>query len=385
MANAKYRSEPRDYAAGAPFTFPTAFLDPARKMSAPVIEKMLLRFRGKVTPNNISGSGGMPAAMLALLWDKVLLQDQAGDRVNLDGFSLLCVNQHENGIAGENYGPDLASGSSVDAAIDLEIPLTPHKARRRNDFGLPLNEFLDGGKLQFNVATDGTLNSAVASIESGSFDVIAFVREERDLEAKSRVCWVDYVVGQTEYTYPINGSLRHFLHRVDAEDWVDGNILDNAVGSGEIEVTSRTVDYSQLPESTLKKEYELESDALYPSGLAQAGGDRIEDLISSGFVMPIITQRSDDKIGGMYDMTGMHYKYVSTGGTTAVTGKIVTSMVTDRQPALMARTLKAPSLDMLATALGKYGKVHSARTGADSGIGEWNPKIVARLPVTYRK
>lgn len=385
MANAKYRSEPRAYAAGAPFTFPTAFLDPARKMSAPVIEKILLRFRGNVTPNNVTGSNTMPAAMLALLWDKILLQDQAGDRVNLDGMSLLACMQHENGLAGENYGPDLASGSPIAAAFDLEIPLTPHKARRRNDFGIPLNEFLDGGKLQINVAGDPTLATAVASVNSGTFDVVAFVREERDLEAKSRVCFIEYIVGQTEYTYPINGSLRYFLHRVDAESWVDGTVLDNLVGSGELEVTSRTVDYAQLPESVLKKEYELESDALYPSGAAQASGDRTEDLISAGFVMPVITQRSDDKIGGMYDMTGMHYKYVSTGGSTAAAGTIVTSMITDRQPALMARTLKAPSLDALATALGKHGKVHSARTGADSGIGEWNSKIVARLPVTYRR
>lgn len=374
-----YRSQPLQYASGALLTVPTNFLDAARKLSAPVIEKLLIRINFAVT----TGTSGSPLARLAEIFTAVKVQDQAGDRVNLRGTSLYRTNQIEHGL-GYSDGADLAASGSPTGSFFMEVPLTPRKARRRNDYGMPLLEFLDGGQMSMQLSASASLGAAqeITAITgaSTSFEVYALIREERRRELKSRVCWMDYDVTVSEYTYPINGSLRWFEYFVGEVAWHGGttHVAQN--------ITSRTVDLTLIPDVVLRKLYALESHPQTGDGLGlkTAATVRNMDLAVAGYSIPAVFPRLDEKIVTEYDCTGFHFR-TDAAITTGNIPKMIYSVITDRQAALSAKTLGAPSQEKLAAAIAKYGRVKTALGGtSDTLATSWAQNVVKRLPITLK-
>jgi hypothetical protein len=371
-----YRSQTYNWGAGAVIPIQLGFLDPARRFAAPTIDHFLIHFNGLVN----TGTNGGPVRELPQLFTKIQISDPAGDRINLRGSSVRVMNQLEYG-EGYNDGVNIAASQSA-AAVDfwLRIPFAPLKARRRADYRIPLFELVDGGQFILNFGSASTLGLAqdFTAITSGTVEVYAEVFEERVRELKSRMCFIDYDVQSTDYSYAVNGSLRSAVYYA-------GEVAENnASVLAAQNFTSRTLNIPAYPLTLFKDKYKLESKPRIPDAKsAQAGTSVTEDVFVGGYAVALFAPRSEQKIGAMPDMASLHFK---TDGTVTTTNlpKLILSFVTDRSSQLSMRTLGVPNEQQLATALASAGHVRTWQ-GKRSSLSNWKSNVASRLPAKLRQ
>lgn len=364
------RSEIKPWLASGNIVFPLNFLDPPRSMKAPVITQIHIRSVLNVTPDAVVNSFGR---VLPQVFTRIRVTDASKERVNLRGSSARIMNQVEYGAAYSDVPDAAAAGAAANREFFLALPFNMWKSRRRADYGIPLFEFVDGGSIELN--TGPALLSDLATVNSGTFQLFVEVEEQRKREAKSRLCWKDIDITQTEFSVPIGGALRWFaFYNGEKNEPTQAPLAAQ-------NFTSQTLEFSILPREVFRQLYMVEQlSAIH--GVDPAAAFTAQDVFETMQAVLLQMVDADQKIPEMPQLASLH---VQTDGaiTTADLPKYIFSYLADRDISLTQRTLQAPDPGQLQAMLGKYGTIKTAQ-GKVSGIGEWTKDKARVMPIKLR-
>ncbi len=365
------RSQPLPWAANANIPFPLNFLDPARGMRAGLIKNILVR----ASLTYSTGTSGGPARMLPQALTRVRITDQTKERVNVRGSSLRVINQVEFGAAYQDGTNTAASQAGVTQEVCLNIPFNPWKSRRRNDYGIPIFEFVDGGGIELNTGA-ALLATNFTTITSGTFQIFVNVDETRTREAKSRLCFRDMDITQTEFSVPIGGGLRWFAY------YVGEGSETNQTALVAQNFTSQTLEYSIIPREVLRNQYRIEQISAIRTAVAEGSGVAAEDVFATMQAVMIQMVDEDAKLPEMPIVSSLHVQ--TDGAVPSTIPKYIFAYLSDRDPQQTARTIGATSPAQLNSDLTNYGYVKTAN-GKSSMIGSWGTDVSRIMPVKLRK
>lgn len=363
------RSQPLAWAASSNIVFPMNFLDPARGMRAPVIKNIALR--ANYTYN--TGTSGGPARMLHMGLTRIRITDQSKDRVNMRGSSARLMQQIEFGAAFQDGTNTAASQTGVTQEVWLNFPFNPWKSRRRNDYGIPLFEFVDGGGIELNTGA-AVLTTNYQTITSGTYQLFVDVDETRTRELKARLCFKDTDITQTEFAVPIGGALRWFSYYAG-----EGTETTQAPLAAQ-NFTSQTLEYSILAREVLRNKYRIEQLSGFRTADA-AAATAAEDVHQTMQAVLIHMVDADAKLPEMPQLTSLHVQ--TDGAVPSTIPKYVFSYIADRDPNAAARTANASSPAELSKAIAQGGVVKTAN-GKLSPVGAWSPDASRVLPIKLR-
>lgn len=363
------RSQALNWAASTNLVFPMNFLDPARGMRAPVIKNIAIR--GNLTYS--TGTSGGPARMLPMSLSRVRITDQTKERVNCRGSSLRVANQIEFGAAYQDGTNTAASQAGVTQEFILNIPFNPWHSRRRNDYGIPLFEFVDGGAIELNTGA-AVLATNFTTITSGTYQLFVDVDETRTRELKSRLCFKDTDITQTEFAVPIGGALRWFDY------YVGENSETNQTALVAQNFTSQTLEYSIIPREILRNNYRKEQISAIRTANAEAT-IAAEDVHQTMQAVLLMMVDADAKIPEMPQITSLHVQ--TDGAVPSTIPKYIFSYIADRDPNASARTANANSPAELQMAIAKGGVVKTAN-GKASPVGNWSPDASRVMPIKLK-
>lgn len=364
------------WAASKTFPIDLSFLNAARDMKAPVIDELTIILN--ITDID-TGAAGITGGCFPAFFSQILVQDQAGERVNVRGSSLRVIDQLEYGAGYQDVAAIDANASNQTRKVILRVPFNPPKARRRRDFGLPLRGFLDGGKMQ--LVTSAALNPAMGAtggtISTAEIFVIAWVRDEMVPEAKSRIVWLDESIAQTNFDYNVAGALRYAL-------WYNGEINEATPTAWSAQtLTSKTL------EMQLINDYVLQDRATSyhkpprssPGIVGTADVYKQTDCVLTGQVVPIYVPSEEQKIVDMPQMQTLNVRTSLSSITTSDLPQVIKCVVTERSANVTARVL---GVSDPAAALSKAGRIKTAN-GNPRGIDAFPPNISKMLPVKLQR
>src|SRR5262249_19545512 len=143
------------------------FLDPARSMRSPLIKNIAIR--GVLTYG--TGTSGGPARLLPQSLSRIRIADATKDRVNVRGSSARVINQAEFRACYQDGAKTAASQAGVTQEFFLNFPFNPQKSCRRNDYGIPLFELIDGGTIELNTGPALLGGAQNTTIPSGTYQL----------------------------------------------------------------------------------------------------------------------------------------------------------------------------------------------------------------------
>lgn len=365
------RSQPLAWAATTNLIFPLNFMDVARSMRAPLIKNIAIRYN--LTYN--TGTSGGPARLLPTSLTRIRFADATKDRVNVRGSSARVIQQVEFGVAYQDGTNTAASQTAVVQEGFLNFPFNPQKSRRRNDYGIPLFEFIDGGAIELNTGAALLGGAQNTTITSGTYQLFVDVDETRTRELKSRLCYKDVDITQTEFQVPIGGALRWFAFYGGE----GGEPAQTALAAQNF--TSQTLEYSIIPREVLRNRYRIEQKAGIRTADA-AAAVVAEDVFSTMQAVMLQMVDADAKIPEMPSVASLHVQ--TDGSIVANTPKYIYSYISDRDPSTSARTLDASSAGQMQDALAKHGTVKTS-SGKVSPLAGWSQDSVRAMPVKLRR
>jgi hypothetical protein len=370
-----YQSLPYTWVASSSIFVDLSFLNPARAMKAPVVTGMRIRFSGTMD----TGASGMPARCFPQIYSQIRVSDIAGDRVNMRGSSLRVVDQFEYGVSYSDCTPTTTIAATQTAAtleFYLRIPFQPYRCQRREDFGMGLREFLDGGQIQI-VTQTALIASGFGTTKTGTITVYVDIVDEGVAEAKSRITWFDQNISKSEDQYNVSGLARYLIayngeinERVSTQNptpWTAGQT-----------VTSKTLEISQVVDSFYVDYYKQESRARIgdPGNSATASVVTTEDTVVQRQAIPFLIADADESTSSLPQMATVHYK-TSLSITAADLPQLIACVVTERSDAATARTLGADWRQKIGQGKGVVG----AADGNHRPVTSFNPAITKFLPL----
>jgi hypothetical protein len=350
-----FRSNPLNWVDGGQLVFPTDFLNNAlKRMTAPVIRKVMLHYRGSVTGNGAhAGEDGYK------IFKNVRITDQGGDIINQAGSALRVIEQME--VGGKQVDPADVADTAVDATYDVfcNVFFDVEKAHRGADTAVPLIHLTSGGEL---VATTGT--PSTLTMGAGTVRAYIVCHDERNLEAKSRLVWQTTSIVSTEDDYVVKGSLRAAI--ITSELTTAGYTSLAA----QTEFTSHTFEMQSLDAEIVRQEYLAKSPT-------RASDD--EFLASTPNAVAIVSPSQGQHIGKMQDLDSFHMELqaVPTGG------KMITCVIKDRNADLAKELFGYGSVIDYANAAKEIGRV-VGKGGNGSHVSNWDKKLRRRLPLRIR-
>lgn len=365
------RSQIFNWAPNTNIPVPLNFLDPGRGMRAPTIKHIAVR---QVLTFNTGTSGG-PGRLLYTALSRIRITDQSKERVNLRGSSCRVMQQIELGASQQDGTNTAVSQTAVVQETYFNIPFNPWKSRRRNDYNIPLFEFVDGGGIELNTGAALLGGAQNTTVTAGTYQVFVDVDETRTREAKSRLCYRDTDITQTEFAVPIGGAIRWFAYY--AGEGTEPAQTPLAAQN----FTSQTLEYSIIPREELRNRYRLEQ----LSGLRTAnaeGTTAAEDVFVTMQAVMIQMVDEDAKIPEMPQVASLHVQ--TDGAVPATIPKYIFSYIADRDPGATARTLGASGPAELNANLNSYGTIKLA-SGKTSMIGNWGVDTARAMPLKLRK
>jgi hypothetical protein len=367
----RFRSIELPWSDSGSLNFPIQFLEPARRMISPEVERLKLRMKARLT---VANGTVLEGATLCQLFSDVQFKDAAGDRVKLHASSLRIVNWLEKGAAFRDP-LDLTAGANQDVVFELEIPLAPLRARRRADFRVAIDEILDGGELNLFCKAGATLptDGADAVVVSATAQWYARLVEGHKREGKSRMTWLEYNLSQLEYTYPAQGWVRYLAAYVGQA----GERAGHRIAAQNI--TSRTLDITNIPDDILRSEYLAEMPYM---GGDSAGVTAVEDPVAKGAVVPLHYPQLDQKQLQNPDCQTVHVQFLTSIPDPADQPKMLVCSVTDRSTSLFQRVAKADSPNKLAAAIDNIGYVKGA-DGGHEPPDAFTATALRRLPMKF--
>jgi hypothetical protein len=364
------------WAASKTFPIDLSFLNATRDMAAPVIDELVIVSVMAIT----TGSAGLRGGALASMYSQVLVQDQAGERVNVRGSSLRVIDQLEYGSGFQDVTSIAATQTTNQSrTLVLRVPFNPEKARRRRDFGLPIRGFLDGGKMQLvtSAALIPGMGANGGTIQSGTITVYAWVRDERVPEAKSRLCYLDESIAQTNFDYNVAGSLRYAL-------WYNGEINEATPTAWSAQqLTSKTLELQLINDYVFQDKYATyqKPPRSSPGTVATADTYAQTDCVLTGQAVPIYFPNQEEKIPDMPQMQTLNIRTSLSSITTSDLPQVIKSVVTERSTNVTARVL---GVSDPAAAVASSGRIKAA-SNDDLGVASFPPQIAKMMPIKLRK
>jgi hypothetical protein len=370
-----YQSLTYTWAASKTFPIDLSFLNATRDMAAPVIDDLVI----VAAVTGTTGAAGLRGGALASMFSQVLVQDQSGERCNVRGSSLRVVDQHEYGAGFQDVTSIAANAGSTSRTLILRIPFNPPKSRRKRDFGLPIRGFLDGGKMQLvtSAALVPGMGSTGFTISSGTITVYAWVRDERVPEAKSRLCFLDEAIAQTNFDYNIAGSLRYAL-------WYNGEINEATPTAWSAQtLTSKTLEIQLINDYVFQDKYQEYSrpPRSSPGTVATADTYAQTDTVLTGQVVPVYFPSDEQKILDMPQMQTLNIRTSLSSITTSDLPQVIKSVITERSANVTARVL---GVSDPAAAVASSGRIKAA-SNDDLGVAALPPQLAKMMPVKIRK
>jgi hypothetical protein len=206
----EYVSNSKDWSNGATWNVDLSFLESAKgDFQEPEIYQIDIRFNGSITTAN-DGTVFTPtdAARLLQRWTLGDRIDPA--RFDFDGIGMLYAMCSEIG-AGRVIWPAQQAANVTNASYEAIFSLftdVGDMLDRPRDCCPHVKEFLcgNGGKMSMQFSATNPVTGV--TINSGTFQVVVYVREGRSAEAGPRLTWKRHNQALREDNYPVNGSLR---------------------------------------------------------------------------------------------------------------------------------------------------------------------------------
>lgn len=369
-----FQSLPYTWVASTTVPVDLSFLNPARAMVAPVIHGMRIRFVGTAD----TGSSGAPSRIFPQIFTQIQVADVAGDRCNLRGSSLRVVDQIEYGLGYSDCTPTTTiAATQSGAALEfwMRIPFRPMRAERRSDFGMPLREFLDGGKIQFGLGA-ALIQTNFMTTLTGTITVYVDIVDEGIPEAKSRICWTDQAISKTEDQYNVAGLARYLVaYNGEVNERVSTN--PPTAWTAAQTITSKTLELSQVVDTFFVDYYKQESFARVkdPGSVGTASVVATEDAVVLRQAIPFLLADDDESTASLPQMATVHYKTSLSSITTSDLPQMIVCSIQERSDAATARTLGAD----WRSRLGK-GYV-AASDGNHRSIAAFSPGVQKFLPL----
>jgi hypothetical protein len=366
-----------NYQAGSPLPIDLEFLRPGLRLRRPVVDKMKLRIDFDVTVAALSTEA---RGYLSRLFSAVQFTDAHGERINFsDGSFLFLAEQLERGLTKIN-GPDLVAGANTGTFYLTLFDGSPRKSARKADYGIPLREMIDYGRLTINWSSLAAIGN-ISAINAGTSCVLeVWLREEvmddNEVELKARHVWKDYVLSQQDFAYPVNGAAKWIV----AFGGFDVGGTETFQATGFSSVISSELNYRSIPLDVLQEQYFEEN----LNNFAASPLDSLYDVVYQGFVQPLVWSKLEQKIALMPIIEGSCQFQFDTAPTTANAPRIIVNSIMDRNINAAAQVMGAPSPAAAASVIRSSSFVRSLLGTDSKGAGTINRSVVARLPMRIR-
>lgn len=370
-----YQSAPVPVTAAGRYRFDLSFLEAAMRMTAPVIQRFTILFRGTITPD--ADNDATPLDQFKIL-SLINIRDRGGELYNRSGIMNFVEQAQDVGVDRVAFPPTIPNGAQpVAANINpwriFWDPPDDAKVHRSADLGLPCLYMLPrfGGQFEFQVQLPANVDAL-----DGDFILMADVVDERRRELKSRRVRNYRQIGKVDDLYPVGGSLRSAIVTSDLGTATGFTELDFATYS---DWTSRTLEYVQVFSQWLKDSYLIESPAAainlvdpFLTSLATGVGDQADAI-------DLLGPKLDQHVGWMQDIEQLHVKF-ATGATVPTGGVLMLEYVEDRDAEQAREWMGFPSIADLAAAVVDRGEVKG--TGeSNAKVTDWDETLVRRLPM----
>lgn len=353
------RSELLTYSLGTPLIIRPDFLQPAAGMRAPEIADIMIRFSGTV--GGVSGTAlGEDAAKL---YENIRIVDDA-EIVNASGACLRVLEQLEFG-SGQVDPATVASGATnASYSYVLRITFEPKKALRPRDTRIPLEHFLNGG--QFTIQTASAVPTGWNTVQSDQrVQVWVRVVDGRVRELKSRMEIKEQVMSQSEFRYPVFGSLRCAI------------ITSKLTTTGYTSLATLT----QFDSDTLKLPPTTDPfiflDRYRRMSWALGTNDEFADGTPSAIAL--VNADYQQKIGCMPNVDNLHIRQNVTPVTQQ---RLLTVTIRNRTMRLAALVSGSLSEADLLAKIANQGVVVDGKPGGTPAV-DYDPVLVRRLPIRF--
>lgn len=382
-----FRGRTYAWASGGTINYDLSFMDAAlAAFKAPVIKRAELRFRMTVS----TGTSGGPGWLLAQLADKIVLNDQAGERLNASSRECAIYAQQELGNGFEQPRSVTASQSGV--VVEFVLPLLPvDKCVRPEDFFLEVPA-IRNGRLDIYLRAGTTLGGAqeFTALTSGEIDLMILVDNDPAgiPESKSRHCFRSFNLALAEDYYQINGVLRGIGYYAGTTDETAETLL------AEQTITSYTLNFNSIPPTFFAEKYRRESkpnknvESCFIASPQTFGDDVVlsDHVATPNFKLtpryfcPVFASARDQKTTDLPIVTTVHLKLDS--GTLPTNGKVLASYIAQRDVNQAVTVLKAGSVQQLSDDLAKSGVIKGWR--GSRPLGSVDPRYRAALPIKVK-
>lgn len=365
-------SEAKAWAAAGQQPFAMTFLEQVEGFVAPCVKALYLVFDAVVTVG--AGAGNkMQGKDLCQAFSRVDFNDGAGPRLSVQGATLRKINLLEKGAAFSDPA-DLGVGANQAITLTLEIPLQPRRSRRRADYSIPVAELVRGGKLStfFNGAAINGVGLNVGVIQSGSIQFYAEITEERKVQMKSRMTWLEYPLGVKNYQYPVQGSLRWL--------WLDSGVVGANNGRSWTDAQAQAGTPQAITSLNLFLTQQR-SDLLRFAEQQEMAIIAAVDPIALNQVIPMFWPKADQKILEMPDIDTAHVQFDGSVPTASDLPVVVVNSITDRAPQLSMKTMDADNINQLSAATDQLGYVKAAN-GEKHPVQNWPAYLARRMPIS---
>lgn len=355
------RSNPEVYGLNNSITFKLDFMAKARHMAAPEVDEIDIIFTGTV--------GGVTATALgrdaAKLFDTIKFRD-AEDVINCSGAGLRVWEQMELGA--KQVDPATVASGATNATYNyrMRIPFTsPHRAERGEDFAVPLSHFLEGG--EFTLQTPAAVPSGWAAAQADwKVQLIAYVRDARVRELKSRRRIREEAVVSQEFDYQVNGFLRAAI------------LTSKLTTTGYTELLAL---YPTLNSRTLNwpasyAPYNLVDEYRYNTQQFATNDEFLLTSTTAG-ALAIFEPDRDQMTGQLVDTKTLHIDLMAAA---PASGRLLTDVVIDRAGDLAAVTMGYGSPGEVQNAVREKGKVNGGG-GREYAVRSFNAALARKLPI----
>jgi hypothetical protein len=350
-----FRGNAETFSLGNTINFKTDFLQAARNMAAPEVDRLVIRFTGTVNSSAGTAASGSDAPKLISRFkftDREPVIDASGHNLRLNEILELGPRQVDM--------TDLAAGAAdATRTWQIVIPFGLPKAERSRDTRVPLEHFLDGGQLELQCAS--ALPTGWDGF-TGTVRICAYVIDGRRRELKSRLTLREVSMPLQEDNYQVNGSVRYLvgtstLTTTGASSWASNTAFD-----------SQTLGWPAGIESDLLVEdYRMSNEAFNTND---------PFIAATPLAVPFVTPSGYQKTGAMPDMRSFHLSLNAAAPTSA---RLLMSVIKDRNPELAALVAGYASVSDYAANFAAHGEIVSAK-GKNAPVTTMRPDLVRRLP-----
>lgn len=366
------RSEQVVYGLGATFPVKLDFLANARQMAVPEVTKLTWVLEGTM---DTTGAGGTTAlgADYAKLYDTIRFFDEA-EMIKASGAMLRLLRQVELGSkATDPADQNNAVSAQSNELYRHEIYFKPLDNRhcRPKDFTVPLENFLDGGTLEWS--TPAAVPTGFGPVNANwRVRVEAEVEDARVKELKSRRRIFDQVVQNQDFEYSCGGSIRHAIlaSKLTTTGYTDL--------SGFLTIFSRTLNLPpNFKVSGLLNRYRQDAEAVgandnYLTNVDRSGANGM----APGTAIPMVFPRRYQRIGKMIDAKTFHIDLLQAA---PASGRLLLDVVVDRPPNISATSMGYPTPGELAQAIKANGYI--VGEGSNYPVAGSNLVLGKRLPI----